>query len=248
MLLKKLRDRNELIPVTTDKYLLRSYVADILGETYLPRLLHVAEHITQVRVSELPAAFAMKAAHGSGWNRIVHDRELGQTEATALAKAWLSQSYYGKRKEWAYKTLTPRIVFEENLSEAGTPPPDYKLYVFNGTPRMIDVHMDRFGSHQRAFYSPDWEPYNFDSKYPRPARSISRPINLSEMLEVAGKLAQPFTFARVDLYNTSRGVLVGEITHYPAGGATRFNPSTIDLELGEVWRFDRPIDEKYLLH
>lgn len=244
---KKIYDRDPLIPRTADKYLLRAYVTERLGPGYLASLLHVARHVSEINVAQLPPAYAMKAAHGSGWNRIVHAGELTQQEAESIVAGWLGQSYYWKRREWAYKPLTPSVVFEENLSVDGKPPSDFKFFVFGGVPRMIQVDADRFSGHQRVYYSPEWEMLNVTVDYPRPPNPVSRPEQLSEMLKIAATLAEPFTFARVDLYSLPDRVVVGEITHYPDSGVVRFKPAEFDRELGEVWRNHRPIGRKYVV-
>ena len=65
----------------------------------------------------------------------------------------------------------------------------------------------------------------------------SRPENLQEMINTAEKLGERIDFVRVDLYNTTRGVVLGEMTIYPEAGM--LNRPTVDKFfnnwLGDQW-------------
>jgi hypothetical protein len=57
------------------------------------------------------------------------------------------------------------------------------------------------------------------------------------MLRAATTLADGFRFMRVDLYDTPKGPLFGELTFAPEAGLCRFKPPAFDLELGESWSY-----------
>lgn len=236
MLRKKLHDRNPLIPETGDKFTLRSYVKERLGNTdHLPALHQAVSHVDELRIEDLPTSYVMKASHASGWLRLVENSNITTDEIKALTSSWLKRSYYWRRKEWAYSQMTPRVVFEEHLSVGMPPPMDYKLYVFNGVPQLIEVHTDRFSKqHRRAYFDQSWNLIDLVFKYPA-AEKIDRPKHLQLMLEISSLLAQPFDFVRVDLYYHLGKVLVGELTHYPTGGVSAFDPPIYDVLLGELW-------------
>ncbi len=245
LLAKRVYDHDPLLAVTADKFTLRSYVEERLGDGYLPRLYAVVESAADVDVTRLPSDYVMKGTHGSGWNRIVTGSDLTQAEAVTLAADWLARSYYWKRREWAYRDLTPRVVFEENLLP-GSPIDDYKVFTFGGVARLIQVDRDRFTDHRRSLYTPEWRALAVVCEYPLLGTPVSAPARLEEMLWAAAKLAEPFAFARVDFYSLPDRVVVGEITHYPEGGVVRFEPRAFDLELGEVWGAGRPMAEAFL--
>lgn len=242
---KKLWDHDPLISSSADKYLMRQLVIDELGPGYLPELYGVVEDASDVDVSGLPSAYVMKGAHGSGWNRLVTNSDLTNEEARAMAADWLSRSFYWKRREWAYLPLTPRVIFEENLAP-GQELDDYKLFTFDGEPRLVQVDRDRFTDHSRALYDPKWRELAVMYDYPHPTATVAPPARLPEMLEVARQLGRHFGFARIDLYAMPDRVVVGEITHYPDGGVARFVPRDFDRELGAMWGEGRALDEAYL--
>ena len=56
-----------------------------------------------------------------------------------------------------------------------------------------------------------------------------------ERAEAAGK---GIDFVHVDIYDSNRGPLIGEMTCFPAAGTGRFSPSHYDDWLGAFWKFN----------
>ena len=52
------------------------------------------------------------------------------------------------------------------------------------------------------------------------------------MIELAEKLSQDISFARIDFYQIDDRPYFGEITLYPGGGWERFDPKEWDVKLG----------------
>ena len=111
---------------------------------------------------------------------------------------------------------------------------DYKLFVFHGRVRMIQVTLSRFEGLTRSLYTPDWE--RLDVEYGGPAGAdVDRPLGLAEMLDIAETLGADTDFVRVDLYCLGKRVVFGELTNYPLAGRAAFNPPEFDRWLGEWW-------------
>jgi len=74
---KKIYDRNPLLPVTADKYRVRSYIKEILGEDKAKDLLiplfHVTDKPETIPFEKFPSAFIVKPNHASGLKIIVED-------------------------------------------------------------------------------------------------------------------------------------------------------------------------------
>ena len=64
-----------------------------------------------------------------------------------------------------------------------------------------------------------------------PHGDILPPDHLNKMIDCARVLAEPFSFVRVDFYDTDRP-FVGELTFFPGGGFSPFHPSKWDNILG----------------
>ena len=66
--------------------------------------------------------------------------------------------------------------------------------------------------------------------------------NYNEMITIAEKLAKPFPFVRVDLYEDGDGkIYVGELTFTPFSGTKPFNPIEWDYKFGELLKLPQKI-------
>ena len=66
----KLYYHNPLYVTCADKYEVRKYVKEKIGAQYLNECIGVYDKDEDIVFDELPSRFAIKAAHGSGWNLI----------------------------------------------------------------------------------------------------------------------------------------------------------------------------------
>jgi hypothetical protein len=244
---RKFYVRDALLTATTDKLAVREYVANRIGSEYLIPLLATAERAELFDWDSLPPPFVLKANHGSGMTIFVTDtRSMDREAVQAVANGWLATSYYEWRREWAYKHIRPMLLAEEFIGEHGREPPDYKFFVFGGRVQMIQVDTGRFSDHRRRLFTPDWRPIAVTYVYAWSDRSPPRPQQLPLMIELAESLAEPFPFARIDLYEVHGRVYFGEVTHYPEAGTGAFSPVEFDRLLGEVWKTGEPIPEMYI--
>lgn len=238
ILWKKINDRNPLLPLTSDKYLVRSYLEETLGQkkaaALLVPLLHVTDKPETIPFDRLPQSYIVKANHGSGRNLIVENDNKSRAEILAHCRLWLSTPYGLRQNEWAYLKIRRLIVVEELLKDQeGNPPLDIKFFMFHGHCGYIRVSTD--GSRTFSCYDREWSflPLVKDEKKQGPV--LARPANLDAMLSLANEISQPFDFVRVDLYTSREKIYFGELTHYPRSGRVGI-PHWFDLELGSLWR------------
>jgi hypothetical protein len=126
------------------------------------------------------------------------------------------------------------VLVEELLGDGTGIPLDYKLFVFHGRVRLIQVDSDRFQGHRRSLYTPSWErlPGRFQKYELTP--DVERPPRLAEMVEIAETLATETDFVRVDLYAIGERIVFGELTNYPEAGNAPLVPAAFDREVGGV--------------
>ncbi len=256
---KMLRDHRPLVVTFADKVAARTYITDIVGPQYLPRVLHITDDPTTLRQLDLPERYVVKPSHGSGVVVIVspaapaaarlppavagwvycHVRPeaVSIDDLVALCASWLTQLYgQGPNREWAYGQVSRRIIVEELLLDArGDIPQDYKLFVFNGRCRYIQVDGGRFDRRTQDFYEPDWTHLPLSGGPAWATPPAPPPVQLQEMIDVAQRLAVDTDFVRVDLYVLAGRIVVGELTNYPAGGDSPFYPETFNTTFGRHW-------------
>ena len=232
----KLYDRCPEYTMMADKYEVREYIKEKIGEEYLIPLLGVWDRVEDIDYDNLPDQFVLKCTHDSGSVIICKDKgTFDITSANDKLNKVLSTNYFYPSREWPYKNIKPRIVAEQYMvDESGTELKDYKIYNFSGKPYLIQVDYGRFTKHERNLYDLGWNYIPEEIEYPtNPDHKIDKPQNLNLMLELAGKLSQGIPSVRTDFYNINGKVYFGEITFYQEAGFARFSSDRFALELGK---------------
>lgn len=234
----KLYDRNPQYIQLVDKYLVRNYIAEQLGEQYLIPLLGVWNDPDEIDFSILPSKFVLKCNHNSGLGLCIctDKSKLDIKKVKAELKKGIEEDYYLRGREWPYKNVPRKIIAEKYMTLSGnTDLVDYKIHNFNGKPKAILVCSQRFteeGLHE-DFYSPKWEKLEVKRpEYPTSELDIKAPQKLEEMLFLAEKLSKNCPFMRTDFYEIDGKVYFGEITLYPASGLSKFDPKEWDYKFG----------------
>jgi hypothetical protein len=241
----KLYWHDELIEKCTDKYLVREYVKSKNLGHLLNKLIKVYDNVEDINLDELPEKFVLRATHGSGSNVICNNKDiLNWEEKKKFLKKCMKRNYYWPSREWNYKRIKPRIVCEEYLVDSETNQlNDYKFFCFDGTPRFVQVDIDRFTNHKRNFYDSEWnklplvdELGNFEGYLP------ATNDQLDEMKHYASILSKSFPHVRADFYLANNNIYFGELTFFDGGGFTAFTPNEYDSIFGEMLKL--PIVKK----
>ena len=96
----KLYDKNPLMPKCVDKYTVRKYISEAIGDKYLIPLLAVYDNPDEIEYDKLPDRFVIKLNTGSGYNIIVKNKEeLDRNKANRQLKKWLNEDYAKMKKE-----------------------------------------------------------------------------------------------------------------------------------------------------
>lgn len=226
-----------------DKYLVREWVKEKIGEEYLIPLLGVWSKFDDIDFDTLPDQFVLKANHGSGWNVIVKDKASLNIEATRIKfNNWMKKNFaFCNGLELHYKDIEPKIIAEQYIEAGINGVNDYKFLCFNGNIELIWVDVDRFGEkHFRNIYSPDWELLPVTITYPNNVVLDLKPVAHKKMYELASELSQEFVCARVDFYEVNGKLYFGEITFTSESGYSKFSPNEFNFELGSKMKL--PID------
>ena len=236
----KLHDSTPLKTRLADKYLVRDWIKEKVGEQYLIPLLGVWEKFDDIDFNKLPDKFVLKANHGCGWNIIVKDKsKFDKKEAQKKFDKWMQTNFaYCAGLELHYKNIKPLIIAEEYIEEVDSCAIDYKFICFDGNPELCWVSDKSKNIQERSFYNMDWvmqdielvEPHKVQAKEP-----VEKPQNLAEMIKIAKELSRGFAFVRVDLYKLLDGTLkFGELTFTSASGVSKWSSYDIDKKLGDL--------------
>ena len=246
---RKLFDRKAIYTLCADKYRVREYVSERIGKEYLIPLLQVCESPEQINYSTLPDSFVIKTNHASRTNILVEDSSIiDKDEIAEQLESWLKINFYkelpegmaNQGREWQYRDIKPLIMIEEMLkdNEGGTPN-DYKFHCFrnNSNPEiLIQLDLDRFGSHKRNMYDESWNRLPFTYAYEQSETDAEKPMALDKMIDIAKTLSKAFDYVRVDLYLVKGRIFFGELTFTPENGFGKFAPAEFDGIIGDKWQ------------
>lgn len=236
----KLYDRNHEYTKMVDKYEVRKYIAEKIGEEYLIPLLGVWDSPDEIDFDSLPDQFVLKCTHNSGLGMcICKDKSnLDIEKVKKELKKGLKQNYFITSREWPYKNVKPRIIAEKFMvTESGEEIKDFKVHNFNGTPEFVLVCDGRFSKDglTEDFYDLSWNHMKIKRpNIPNKSQLHLKPLTLDKMIELSNILAKGIPFVRTDFYEIDGKIYFGEITFFPASGMKSFVPEEWDCKWGEL--------------
>ena len=245
----KLYDRKSEYTTMVDKYAVKKYVADRIGEQYIIPTLGVWERFDDIDFNMLPNQFVLKCTHDSGGVIICRSKSKFDLEtAKKKINSSLKRNYYYAHREWPYKNVPPRIIAECYMEDTQTTDlRDYKFFCFNGDPIYCQVISDRTFHMTIDFFDMEWNHQEFTGLTlgkPFCNSPIPIPIQFDKMKEIAKILAKESLFLRVDFYEVKGNLYFGELTFYPNAGYGNFIPDKYNLILGEMLKL--PENHKFM--
>ena len=241
----KLHDRKPEYTTMVDKYAVKEYVANIIGQEYIIPTLGVWDSPKEIAWEELPRQFVLKTTHGGGSKGVVICRDkatFNKANAVSRLLTAMKRDLYQKYREWPYKNVKHKVIAEKYLSENSGEMnlnaknhgeiKDYKFFCFNGKPLYCGVFSDRWSSIGADYFDMEWTHLPFTLKG-NPFSEIvpTKPLNFETMRLLASKLAAGHPHLRVDFYEVNSQVYFGELTFFSASGFGEFEP----VEWDEIW-------------
>ncbi len=231
----KLYDRKQEYTVMVDKYGVREYIKEKIGEEYLIPLLGVWDSFDEIDFDKLPDQFILKCTHDSGGLVICKDKsKLDIEKAKTKINKCLKRNFYKYNREWVYKDVKPRIIAEKFMvDESGTELKDYKFFCFDGEPKAMFIATDRPHDTRFDFFDMEFNHLPFLNGHPMATKEIKKPAGFDEMAELARKLSSGIRHVRTDFYDINGKIYFGEITFFHHSGFTPFEPEEWDYKFGE---------------
>lgn len=231
----KVHVRDPRITMCADKYAVRDYVAEKIGEQYLVPLYGVYDSIEKIDIAQLPEQFVLKPNHESGRVIICRNKEKMDWVKTAdTLNNWLHENYYYEWGEWGYKNIPPKIICEKLLAADII---DYRFFCFQGSPVLAKVTHDRGHSSRKAFLNLDFQSASMEDRESKNSL-FQKPKQWNQMIQIAQCLSSEFPFVRVDLYEVAGAIYFGELTFTPANGMDSEIPDGWDLKMGKLFHLE----------
>ena len=231
----KLYDRKPLYTKLVDKYEVRKYIAGKIGEEYLiPLVGGPWNSPDEIDFTALPDQFVLKCTHDSGGVIICKDKSaLDIPAAKAALNKHLKRNFYWANREWPYKDVPPRIVAEKYMEDETGELRDFKVFCFNGTPRMMYISRDASVDTTTDFFDMDFNHLPIRMKDPNSAILPAKPEGFEEMRRIASVLSEGIPHVRTDFYCVNGKIYFGELTFYHNGGFTGIKPEEWNYKVGD---------------
>lgn len=232
----------------SDKVEARNYIKSVVGEKYLVPCLGVYNSPKEIDFDKLPNQFVIKTNWAYKQNILCKDKsKFDINDAINKLTEWTKpeRNFYYAHFEWQYKDIKPKIVCEKFLlGKSGKYVTNYKFLCFNGKYKYLMIPGKNkemkifFNIYDRNL---NLQPFTYGN-VPNNKELELKINNYNEMITIAEKLAKPFPFVRVDLYEDGDGkIYVGELTFTPFSGTKPFNPIEWDYKFGELLKLPQKI-------
>lgn len=233
----KLYDRNPLYTKLVDKYKVREYISEKIGEDYLIPLLGVWDDPEDIDFDSLPNKFVLKCNHNSGLGMCIctDKSKIDIKKVKNELKSGLAQNYYLNGREWPYKNVSRKIICEKYMTdETGKNLRDYKFYCFDGKPKIVGIYQDRNSDKETTgdFFDMNFEWVDLRFGMSNALNKPQKPQKFQEMIKIAEILSEGMPEVRVDLYISNNKIYFGELTFFDGGGFDKIEPLEWDYKLG----------------
>lgn len=242
----KLYDRKDLYTTMVDKYEVKKYVSNIIGEEYIIPTYGVWDRAEDINFDELPSQFVLKCTHDSGSIVVCQDKsKLNYTEVIKKLNKALKKSAFIDGREWPYKNVKRRIIAEKFMVDSEDKElRDYKFFTFNSEPKILYIAQGRGSGREISADFYDMEFNHLDMKIDHQmAHEMGMepphpPKNFELMKDLAKKLSKGTPEVRVDFYEVDGKVYFGELTFFHCSGFISLKPESWEYTLGEWIKLD----------
>ncbi|MUK46111.1 glycosyltransferase [Aliivibrio fischeri] len=248
ILYRILNSNNDLYSICSDKIEVKNYlIKNGLKDIIIPNLF-ISDKVT---ITDIKSALdkhtemMLKANHNSGPVFFITKKtsESDLVNAVENVNNQLKVDYGNRYGESWYSNIKPKVFIEKLIkTNDGVELRDYKFHCFKRVDGsfeiVLHIDFDRTTNHTRTYFDESLNALPISSYAPSVISKIEQPKNYKKMLEIAKRLAAPFDYVRVDLYNVDGDIYFGELTFAQGAGLSRFETKEQDLLLGSKWNIN----------
>ena len=236
--------KNNDLKRIVDKHDFKEYIKEKLGEGYTIPLLGTYTSFREIELAwtDMPKEFCLKSTvSGNGHNILIirNKDDFDLKKHAKQIKSWFNpRNTLINSNGTGYHQCIPRVIAEEYMENIAGQLFDYKFFCFSGKPLIIYAASEHFkntdhhNGYPIAFYDIDWNKQNVRYGQHR-NDDIPPPKHLNKMIEISSLLSKDFPFVRVDFFDTIEKLYVAEMTFYPGGGFTHYQPEEFNAWLGK---------------
>lgn len=233
----KIHDHNPLYTILVDKFEVKKWVADRIGERYVIPTIGVWDSLEDINWDLLPEQFVLKTTFGGGSDGVFICKDkssINFEDVSNELRVSMKTDPYRRLREWPYKNVPRRLIAERYLEDNTGDLTDYKFYCFSGYPKVLLIATNRYTSHNFDFFDMDFNRLSMVSARGNNNSTliVDKPLCFEEMKEIACNLSRGLPHVRVDLYCCNDHVYFGEMTLYDSSGLDDFNSEEWNMRFG----------------
>lgn len=234
----KLYDRKDEYTMMVDKYEVKKFISDVIGEQYIIPTLGVWKKFDEIDFEILPKQFVLKCTHDSGGLVICKDKnQLDLKAAKRKINKSLKRNYFWTGREWPYKNVEPRIIAEPYIEDIKTKElRDYKFFAFDGDVKALFIateRQDKLEGVKFDFFDINYNHLDIRHGHKNAEHIPKKPVNFDKMVHLAEMLSKDIPQIRVDFYEANEKIYFGELTFYHHSGMVPFEPREWDKYFGD---------------
>ena len=209
----KIYDSTPIKTLLCDKYLVRDWIIEKIGEQYLIPLLGIYNKFTDIDFEKLPNNFVIKCNHGNGYNIIVKEKsKLNLTKAKIKVVKWMKENYaFHSTLDLQYRDIKHKIIIEKFIKDNRGDLINYQLFCFNGIPKLILVETSKNIYHMLDFFNMNNKSSFKNNSYYYIFSSVDKYECLEKMIVLASILSEGLNFVRVDFYIINNKIYFNKI-------------------------------------
>ena len=234
----KLYNRRPEYVQLVDKFLVKEYVANKIGDEFVIPTIRSWESPKDIDWDMLPNQFVLKTNHDGGGNGIVVCRDkstLNKQKALRELNHSFRRNTFLIGREWPYKKVEKRVFAEKYIEDSKLNDlRDYKFLCFNGVPKLLYIATERNKAERVKFnfFDMDFNHLDIRNGHPMGEEQLEKPSTFEQMKSIAAILSKGIPQVRIDFYEVDGHLYFGEFTFFHLGGTGSFQPEEWDTILG----------------
>lgn len=227
-----------------DKYAVRQYIKDTIGENFLVPLIAIYKSAEELNQLSNWQNIVIKPTHGAGMVKIIDDESNAEDKRKIIqqAEVWLNCDFSKACDEWHYSLIKPQLVVEKKITTKGEVLRDYKFHRFtneDGTfTQILQIIAERSEQgYETVFFNVNdldhilHSPFNYQLSLSNHEKNA-----VQKILKLNEQLCTEYSYVRLDWYITKDQIYFGEITFTPGAGRSKSFQGSFGEKMGKLWK------------
>lgn len=236
----KLYYNTKLIVKVMDKYSVRNYITEKIGDKYLIPLLGKYNNFYDIffnlelnKLNDKVIFYSTINEKYVLFDKLIKKEDYNMVKYKIADLINPSNNKYFENFEWGYKYIKPRILVYKYYDDIHNNKLKYKVLCFKGEPKIIKVIYFEDGNYYSNFYDLEWNLFDLKQSCPNIQKIIEKPKYFCEMLDISKKLSVDFYhFVAIELIETQSQIYFSKFDFYSDDITLPLSNQIYDFEFG----------------